>query len=71
MKTEQRATLMPQLVRHLARKWQRKPLWAAVAGLLGGGRVVPRGVYRASFVRRFNCTVASTASMRSRPAAMA
>jgi hypothetical protein len=24
--------------------------------------------YRASFVRRFNCTMASTASMRSRPA---
>jgi hypothetical protein len=27
--------------------------------------------YRGSFVRRFNCTVASTASMRSPPAAMA
>jgi len=27
--------------------------------------------YRGSFVRRFNCTVASTASMHSPPAAMA
>src|SRR5262249_33950140 len=40
-----------------------------------GGRVyrtvVPRGAYRGSFVRRFNCTVASTASMRSPPAAIA
>jgi len=35
------------------------------------GTVVPRGAYRGSFVRRFNCTVASTASMRSPPAAMA
>jgi len=35
------------------------------------GTVVPRGAYRGSFVHRFNCTVASTASMRSPPAAMA
>jgi hypothetical protein len=33
--------------------------------------VVPRGAYRGSFVRCFNCTVASIASMRSPPAAMA
>ena len=30
-----------------------------------------KGGYRGSFVRRFNCTVASMASMRSAPAAMA
>src|SRR5262245_61496649 len=46
-------------------------LWVGLGGGWVYGTVVPRGAYRGSFVRRFNCTVASTASMRSPPAAMA
>src|SRR5262245_62963395 len=46
-------------------------LWLGLGGGWVYGTVVPRGAYRGSFVRRFNCTVASTASMRSPPAAMA
>ena len=41
--------------------WGRSGLWDSSS----------QGAYRGSFVRRFNCTVASTASMRSPPAAMA
>src|SRR5215467_1496827 len=41
--------------------WGRSGLWGSSS----------QGAYRGSFVRRFNCTVASTASMRSPPAAMA
>jgi hypothetical protein len=46
---------------------------ARVGGEASGstGQSFPRGAYRGSFVRRFNCTVASTASMRSPPSAMA
>jgi Amidase len=42
--------------------------WPWGAGSMGRYFV---GAYRGSFVRRFNCTVASTAWMRSPPAAMA